>query len=94
MVQKFRKKPVVVEAEQFLPNKIGREFPKGVFTKYVPDPNDERVVYATFYVITIHGQETTVIDKDWIIPEPDGEHYYPCKPDIFEKTYELVLDES
>jgi hypothetical protein len=27
---------------------------------------------------------------DYIIPEPDGEHYYPCKPDIFEKTYERV----
>jgi hypothetical protein len=27
---------------------------------------------------------------DWIIPEPDGEHFYPVKPDIFEKTYEAV----
>jgi hypothetical protein len=29
---------------------------------------------------------------DWIIPEPDGIHFYPCKPDIFEATYEPVND--
>lgn len=33
---------------------------------------------------------TTVAPGDWIITEPDGIHHYPCKPDIFENTYELV----
>jgi hypothetical protein len=28
---------------------------------------------------------------DWIITGINGEQY-PCKPDIFEKTYEKVLD--
>lgn len=27
-------------------------------------------------------------DGDWIIPESDGEHFYPCKPDVFAVTYE------
>ena len=41
------------------------------------------------WVETIHkGQTVKVEEGDWIIPEPDGEHYYPCKHDIFEKTYE------
>lgn len=45
------------------------------------------------WVETIHkGQTVKVEEGDWIIPEPDGEHYYPCKPDIFEKTYELVSE--
>ena len=29
---------------------------------------------------------------DWIITGIKGEQY-PCKPDVFEKTYELVVDE-
>lgn len=43
------------------------------------------------YVITIHGQNTRVAEGDMIMPEPDGIHFYPCKPDIFEKTYEAVV---
>ncbi len=79
-------KTKVVEKEvsgQFFAGK--KPWPKGVHTH----------VYAsgdTYAVITIHGQETIVIDGDWIIEEPDGIHYYPCKPDIFEATYEKVED--
>lgn len=38
----------------------------------------------TWYVLTCHGQKTTIVDGDWIIPESNGSGYYPCKPDIFE----------
>lgn len=41
-------------------------------------------------VLTIHGQWTDIAPFDWLILEPDGLHAYPCKPDIFEKTYEPV----
>jgi len=37
---------------------------------------------------TLEG-EMTALSGDWIIKGIQGE-YYPCKPDIFEKTYELV----
>lgn len=76
---KYRKKPVVaeVEAEQFFQNQA--PWPKGVF-----------LAGFSHFVITIHGQETKVVDGDWIIEEPDRIHYYPCKPDIFEATYEKV----
>lgn len=30
---------------------------------------------------------------DYIIKGVNGE-FYPCKPDIFEKTYERVIDEA
>jgi hypothetical protein len=39
-------------------------------------------------VQTLEG-EMTVTPGDWIITGVNGEHY-PCKPDIFAKTYEPV----
>ncbi len=27
---------------------------------------------------------------DWIVPDSDGVHYDIIKPDVFERTYELV----
>jgi hypothetical protein len=38
------------------------------------------------YVITLEGPRY-VSNGDWIIKGVNGE-FYPCKPDIFEKTYE------
>ena len=74
---KYRKKPVIVNAEQIPAPFI----PRGVF-----------VAHGDMHVITIHGQKTPVAFGDWIIEEPDGKHYYPCKPGIFAETYELVED--
>jgi hypothetical protein len=45
---------------------------------------------AAFYVMTAHGQKAIVVDGDWIVSEPDGEHFYPVKPDIFADNYEAV----
>ena len=74
---RFRKKPVLIEAEQF----IGSGPVKGMCL-------DRECVNAP-HVHTIHdGHFTPIQPGDWIIPEPDGRHYYPCKPDIFEATYE------
>ncbi|GAG12165.1 unnamed protein product, partial [marine sediment metagenome] len=42
------------------------------------------------YVVTIHDQKVYLEPGDWIIAEPDGVHFYPCKPDIFEATYDAV----
>ena len=72
---KFRKKPVIIEAEQF----TGSLFIRGVCI----------CGGIAAHLHTIHaGQVVELSIGDWIIPEPDGEHFYPCKPDIFEKTYE------
>jgi hypothetical protein len=80
---KFRKRPEVIEAEQFLP-------------AAAPLPFSDRGACCRdgdkWYVTTIHGQQTFIVPGDWIIPEPDGKHFYPCKPDIFEATYEPVAE--
>ena len=48
---------------------------------------------AYAWVETIHdGQTVEVKDGDFIIPESDGIHYYPCKPEEFANNYELVED--
>jgi hypothetical protein len=33
-------------------------------------------------------QHVFLSEGDWIVPEPDGEHFYPIKPDVFAATYE------
>jgi hypothetical protein len=76
---KYRKKPIIVEAEQWFP---GKEV-KGVSRDLINGN-----IHTT--CITIHGQVTHVSPGDWIITEQDGIHHYPCKPDIFESTYELI----
>ena len=80
---KYRKKPVVIQAEQFIESDYP-DYPKGVFSL------QNEVILSGFGVLTIHGDVAIVRDGDWIIAESDGEHYYPCKPDIFEATYEKV----
>ena len=80
---KFRKKPVVIEAEQFH-SVEGRCWPHGVCQcSLQPCP----------HLHTIHRDQVVILaDGDWVIPESDGEHFYPCKPDIFAATYEAVTD--
>lgn len=82
---KYRKKPVVVEAEQFFYD--GQPVP-GVH--YPPKSPDGRTYEGDAFVVTAHGQSAYLDNGDWVIAEPDGEHYYPCKPDIFEATYEAI----
>ncbi len=80
---KYRKKPVVIEAEQFTGDALVKGICNSVscFTSGNHKP----------HVHTIHDNQIVILEVgDYIIPEPDGEHYYPCKPDIFEKTYDLV----
>lgn len=48
---------------------------------------------ARAYVVTTHGQRVYLADGDWITAEPNGDGYYPIKPDIFAATYEPVVDD-
>ena len=86
---KFRKRPVVVEAEQFLGEPV-----KGVCEGF-EDCSTMGYGSGDYHVHTIHeGQYVYLTKGDWILPEPDGEHFYPVKPDIFEATYEAVSQEE
>ncbi len=84
---KFRKRPAVVEAEQWWP---GRAVPGVSYEEdYVmEDADGERRVRNKPYVVTIHDQRAHLSPGDWVITEPDGIHHYPCKPEIFAATYE------
>lgn len=93
--RRYRKKPVVVEAMQFTSEMLDAylfdmaPLPKGIdVSSHSSYPPSRRVLSYQAYVTTIHGQRTQIVIDDWVITEPDGEHHYPCKPDIFAATYE------
>ena len=80
----FRKKPIVIEAHQFTLENKDR-----VFTWITCNHNADWVNDNPIMVIqTLEGNITAQLG-DWIIKGVNGE-FYPCKPDIFEKTYELA----
>ena len=86
---KFRKKPVVIEAEQFLPT--NKPWPDGVeqFTREMHELADgTRNQWYGWRIKTLEGIGE-VTPGDWIITGVQGEKY-PCKPDIFDATYEPV----
>ena len=81
---KYRKRPVVVEAEQFTNRSKDRVFNWITCTK-------EAIFVDLEPAIKIRTLEGDMIARfgDYIIKGVNGE-FYPCKPDIFEKTYEKV----
>lgn len=94
---KYRKKPVVVEAFQYDGDLI---YSNGEW--YCPDWARDAFQNGTMYFDSLDCEEPPVelfIDTlegkhhvsvgDFIIRGVHGE-LYPCKPDIFAKTYELV----
>lgn len=95
-MKKYRKKPVVIEAMQ-----LTRTNAKGIWTfigKPITLPNridhekwDEYLDIVNkkgIRIETLEGVMTAQVG-DYIIKGIQGE-FYPCKPDIFEKTYEIA----
>lgn len=84
---KFRKKPVVIEAVQWTGTDASRAELADFF-----DEHDEIFVTKGPEVVlsTLEGTMLASI-HDWIICGVKGE-LYPCKPDIFEATYDAVAD--
>ncbi len=78
---KFRKKPVVVEAIRWSPDE-----PHPAVSLTAP----ERGSLELRGLVKTAGGNAIVYSGDWIITEPDGRGYYPCRPDIFDATYEAV----
>lgn len=85
VARKYRKRPVGVVAE---PWRIVR-------SNWAPEgaPSHpfvcRRLLRRGWWIETVHGWSPTQ-PGDYIIPEPDGLHHYPVRPDIFEATYEMV----
>jgi hypothetical protein len=76
---KYITKPKIKEAEQFHEGKL--PLPFSAERACCLGPNG-------WYVVTTHGQETKIVDGDYIVREPDGNGFYPCKPDIFESSHD------
>jgi hypothetical protein len=94
---KYRKKPVIVEAELYregFEDYFKYYIPMfGLFTKeecinahFTPDFDNDKIPF----IKTLEG-EHVVSEGDYIITGIKGERY-PCKPDIFKETYELVSE--
>lgn len=96
----YRKKPIVIEAMQF-EQRVGgdgsfgtresslaiQEWSGGKAHTHNGDPVPEHP--SMLVIDTLEGQ-MTANPGDWIIRGVQGE-FYPCKPSIFEATYEPVL---
>jgi len=80
MMVKYRKKPIVIEAEQWFPGKKIDSVLYRYDTRYDDDDN--------YYINTLEGT-MKVSPGDYIITGIEGEKY-PCKSTIFEKTHEKV----
>lgn len=80
---KFRKKPVVIEAIKVTPLNI-EEIERFVGGDFGKNDTGDNVI------ATLEGA-MKISMGDYVIKGVNGE-FYPCKPDIFEKTYEPVND--
>ena len=104
MTARYRKKPVVIEAmpimayTDLLPPAEWNGNRGGAVWRWLHDhgstltAGQEPGGPAYGIVHTLEGKMRAEIG-DWIIRGVHGE-FYPCKPDIFEATYERVEDES
>jgi len=82
---KFRKKPVVIEAVEFVIGEQPGELAADVVSGKIRYAEND-----TMLIETLEGVMSAQ-PGDWIIRGVKGE-LYPCKPDIFEATYESVTD--
>ena len=86
MIKKYRKKPVVIEAICFTDEYKDIAFNFVTCNKYPSFDSDGR---PCLRIQTLEGEMTATLG-DFIIKGVNGE-FYPCKPDVFEKTYEEVV---
>ena len=87
---KFRKKPVIIEAIQFTQENV-EKLDKWLEDNAIKDFGWQGDTLGTTTKLIIHTLEgdMTASPNDWIIKGVQGE-FYPCKPDIFQATYEAI----
>ncbi len=83
MIRQFRKKPVIISALRW----SGRIDDADEMAAFIGlDPFLVNGQDSSFYIPTLEGGHIASIG-DYIIKGVKGE-FYPCKPDIFDITYE------
>jgi len=95
---KYRKNPIVVEAYQwFQVSEFIEGHSRDVDYYRSPSIDGQEKCKHCDVIMHDHGWIDTlegghiVCPGDWIIKGIVGE-FYPCKPDVFEKTYDWVAD--
>lgn len=86
MIKKYRKKPVVIEAVQWTGENLVEV---SEFTSEDLVVQEDFLGNAKNVVIPTLEGEHIASKGDYIIKGIKGE-FYPCKPDIFKATYDLV----
>lgn len=85
MAKKFRKKPVVIEAIQLTKENVVEVLSFCNKSGNIVASSEDEMGIS---ILTLEGT-MTANTGDYIIKGVKGE-FYPCKPDIFEQTYEEV----
>lgn len=80
-----RKRPVVVEAMRF-----GSAAGGSIVASWCGGSNERNP--DSIEIPTLEGTMTASLG-DWVIKGVQGE-FYPCKPDIFEATYEVGMADA
>lgn len=83
---KYRKKPIIIDAFCLGVERV----PEWFNSKDCSQELDENGKVLNLYISTLEGV-MKANHGDYIIRGVNGE-IYPCKPDIFRKTYELVYN--
>lgn len=88
MIHRYRKKPVEIVAIQWTGGNLDecQAFLGESFGGYMAERHPGGKAEIT--VLTLEGQHIAS-RGDYLIRGVKGEHY-PCKPDIFEQTYDML----
>ena len=89
-MQKFVKKPVVIEAVEY--NGANKEEIEAFIGKKLDTIYTELKEPLELKIPTLEG-DMKAVAGDWIIKGVKGE-YYPCKPDIFEQSYNMIKENN
>lgn len=89
---KFKKKPVVIEARQLNGATLFEiikwvDAEGGKTGEWCWDVDEDQFIVERYFNIETLEGVMKATEGDWIIKGVSGE-FYPCKPDIFEITYE------
>jgi hypothetical protein len=80
LMPRFRSRPFEIEAVQW--NEDGDHPAVEIKQTTAGEP--------IAWVVRGHQGNSQVNPGDWIIAEPDGDGFYPCDPDTFERKYESI----